>query len=133
MPALFGRCLVRLRRTTKNTKVRNARRESVLKPYLLRVPSYLRVLRGDPYPSQSSSRRFLVPRLDRRDDVVRAHGEPAVVAHRRELVGRHAGLEHQHVAELAVAVLLDDEDDLVSLEEAPHLVAERKPAHTQVV
>ena len=60
-------------------------------------------------------------------------GKPAVVAHRLELLDRHAGLEHQQAAQLRVAVLLDDEVDLVRVEERRDLVAEREAAHAHVV
>src|SRR6185436_17978195 len=79
------------------------------------------------------SRRLLQLCLHGRDHVVRAHREAAVVANRLELVRWDAGLEHQHVAKLAVTVLLDDEDDLVPVEEAADLVAEREPADAHVV
>ena len=58
-------------------------------------------------------------RLHAGDHVVRAHREPAVVAHRLQLLHRHAGLEHQQAPQLPVAVLLDDEVDLVRVEELP--------------
>ena len=48
-----------------------------------------------------------------RDHVMRAHREAAVVAHRLELLERHAGLELSRLRSCAVAVLLDDEVDLV--------------------
>ena len=63
----------------------------------------------------------------------RAHREAAVVAHRLELLDRHAGLEHQQAAQLPVAVLLDDEVDLVRFEEPADLVAEREAADAHVV
>ena len=53
------------------------------------------------------------------DHVMRAHREAAVVAHRLQLLDRHAGLEHQQAAQLPVAVLLDDEVHVVRLEELP--------------
>ena len=52
---------------------------------------------------------------------------------RAHAVLRHAGLERQQRAQLRVAVLLDDELQLVRVEKLLHLLAEREAAHPHVV
>ena len=46
-----------------------------------------------------------------------------------QLLDVDAEVEHQQAAQLRIAVLLDDEVDVVLVEELPHLVAEREAAH----
>src|SRR5688572_4288492 len=77
-------------------------------------------------PLAPYSCRLLESGLDAGDDVMGAHREAAEVADRLELFHVDAGLERQQAAQLRVAVLLDDEVDVVGVEKLRDLVAERE-------
>ncbi len=62
-----------------------------------------------------------------------AQRQAAVVADRGEPLGRDAGLEQQQAAELGVAVLLDDEVQVVPLQERLHGPVEREAADPHVI
>src|SRR5690606_32523803 len=67
------------------------------------------------------------------DHVVGTERKASVVAHGREPLRRHAGLEQQQRAELPVPVLFDDEVQLVLGEEFGHRLAEREATYAHVV
>src|SRR5256886_17008103 len=67
------------------------------------------------------------------DDERGGDRQPAVVQERPQLRFLHSGLEGEEGAQLRVAVLLDDEEPLVSREEALDVLAEGERAHPHVV
>src|SRR2546428_4278417 len=67
------------------------------------------------------------------DDERGGDRQPAVVQERPQLRFLDSGLEAEEGAQLRVAVLLDDEQQLVSREEALDVLAEGERAHPHVV
>src|SRR5207244_10597274 len=66
------------------------------------------------------------------DDERGGDRQPAVVQERPQLRFLHSGLEGEEGAQLRVAALLDDEEPLVSREEALDGLAEAERAHPHV-
>ena len=67
------------------------------------------------------------------EDVARRDRHAVVMQDRAQAALVHAGLQRQQRAQLRVAILLDDEIELMRLEKLLDFLAERKAAHAHVV